>query len=70
MRVDSICIQQSKKGSDWIRLVFAHLFPLNNGAPVASANLISGGKVQVHPHDGACPTNGGSVIKDQRVVTT
>ncbi len=53
------------KGSDWIRLVFAHPFPLNNGAPVASANLrledTYGGK--------ACPTNGGSVIQDQRVGT-
>ena len=37
------------KGYDWIRLVFAHLFPLNNGAPVAYANLISDGKVQVSP---------------------
>ncbi len=48
------------KGYDWIRLVFAHLFPcidvceiptrvhlLNSGAPIASANFISGGKVQV-----------------------
>ncbi len=34
------------KASDWIRLVFAHLFPLNNRAPVASANFISDGKVQ------------------------
>ncbi len=28
------------KGSDWIRLVFVHLFPLNSGAPIASANFI------------------------------
>ncbi len=59
------------KGSDWIRLVFAH--------PIASANFIAHGKVQVspylgiwgcfiiHTHDEACPTNGGSVIQDQRV---
>ncbi len=38
------------KGSDWIKLVFAHPFPLNSGAPVASANLISDGKVQVSPY--------------------
>ena len=37
------------KGSDWIRLVFAHPFPLNSEAPIASANLISDGKVQVSP---------------------
>ena len=43
-----------RKGSDWIRLVFAHPFPLNIGAPIASAN---------------CPTNGDSVIQDQRVGT-
>ncbi len=35
------------KGSDWIRLVFAHVFPLNSRAPIASANFISDGKVQV-----------------------
>ena len=35
------------KGSDWIWLVFAHPLPLNNGAPVASTNFISDGKVQV-----------------------
>ena len=29
-------------GSDWIRLVFAHLFPLNSGAPIASAHRILG----------------------------
>ena len=34
------------KGSDLIRLVF----PLNNGAPVASANFYSDGKVQVSPY--------------------
>ncbi len=44
------------KGSDWIRLVFAHTFPLNSGAPIASANFIS-----------ACPTN--RVIQDQQVGT-
>ena len=38
------------KGSDWIRLVFAHPSPLNSGAPIASANLISDGKVQVSPY--------------------
>ncbi len=27
------------KGSDWIRLVFAHPFPLNSRAPIASANF-------------------------------
>ncbi len=32
---------------DRIRLVFAHPFPLNCGAPFASANFISDGKVQV-----------------------
>ncbi len=53
------------KGSDWIRLEFAHPFPLNNGAPIASANFIS----DVHTHEGACPTNGGSIIQDQRVGT-
>ena len=56
------------KGSDWIRLVFAHPFKLNSGAPIASANFISDGKVQ-HTHDRACPTNGGSVIQDQRMGT-
>ncbi len=30
----------STKGSDWIRLLFAHPFPLNSGAPIASANFI------------------------------
>ena len=35
------------KGSGWIRLVFAHPFPLNSGAPIASANFISDGKVQL-----------------------
>ncbi len=35
------------KGSDWIRLVFAHPFPLNSRAPIASANFIAHGKVQV-----------------------
>ncbi len=52
------------KDSDWIRLVFAQPFPLNNGALVASANFISDGKVQ-QTHDGACQTNGGPVIQDQ-----
>ncbi len=54
------------KRSDWIRLVFAHLVPLNSGAPIASANFISDGKVQPTPN-GPCPTNGGSVIQDQWV---
>ena len=40
----------SCKGSDWISLVFAHPFPLNSGAPIASANFISDGKVQVSPY--------------------
>ncbi len=35
------------KGSDLTRLVFAHPFLWNNGAPVAPANCISDGKVQV-----------------------
>ncbi len=35
------------KGSSWIRLVFAHPFPSNSGAPLASGNFISDGKVQV-----------------------
>ncbi len=39
------------KGSDWIRLVFAHPFPLNSRAPIASANFIAHGKVQVSPYD-------------------
>ena len=56
------------KGSDWIRLVFSHPFPLNSGAPIASGNFISDGKVQ-HTHNGPCPTNGGSVIQDQWVGT-
>ena len=38
------------KGSDWIRLVFAHPFPLNSEAPIASANFISNGKFQVSPY--------------------
>ncbi len=38
------------RASDWIWLVFAHPFALNNGAPVASANFISDGKVQVSPY--------------------
>ncbi len=54
------------KGSDWIRLVFAVPFPLNSGAPDASANFISDGKVQ-NSHDGACQTDGSSMIQDQRV---
>ncbi len=28
----------------WIRLVFAHMFPLNSRAPIVSANFISDGK--------------------------
>ncbi len=36
------------KGSDWIRLVFAHPFPLNSKTPIASANFIANGKVQVY----------------------
>ncbi len=39
-----------RKGSDWIRLVFAHPFPLNSGAPISSANFISDGKVQLSPY--------------------
>ncbi len=50
------------KRSDWIRLVFAHPFPLNCRAPIASANFI-------HAHDGACPADGGSAIQDQWVGT-
>ncbi len=33
-----------KEGSDLVRLVFAHPFPLNNRAPIASANVASDGK--------------------------
>ncbi len=58
----------AQEGSDWIRLVFAHPFPLNSRAPIALGNFISDGKVQVSPHL-AIPTNGGSVIQDQRVGT-
>ncbi len=88
----------SVKGSDWIRLVFAYPFPVNSGAPIASANFISDGKVmatygvissltpmmelsklmgaplfktdgwpQSNSYDGACPTNGGSILQDRRV---
>ncbi len=39
-----------QKGSDWIRLVFAHPFALNGRAPIPSANFISDGKVQVSPY--------------------
>ncbi len=62
------------KGSDWIRLVFAHPFPFNSGAPIASANFA----ISTHPPPAnikwtfpyrTCPTNGGSVIQDQRVGT-
>ncbi len=42
-------MSQQGKGSDWIRLVFAHPFPFNNGAPVASTNFISDGKFQRRP---------------------
>ncbi len=35
----------SVKGSDWIRLVFAHPFPLNSRTPIASANFIAHRKV-------------------------
>ncbi len=52
----------SRKGSEWIRLVFT---------PIASANFISDGKVVmatwgcfICTHDVAGPTNGGSVIQD------
>ncbi len=41
------CVECKSKGSDWITLVFAHKFPLNNRAPVASTNLFSDDKVQV-----------------------
>ncbi len=50
---NNICGQKlnhNRKGSDWISLVFAHLFPLNSGAPIASGNVISYGKVQVSPY--------------------
>ncbi len=40
-----ICLSNVYNGSDWIRLVFAHPFPLNSGAPIASANFISDRKV-------------------------
>ncbi len=70
-----------QKGTDLIRLEFAQLFPLNSGAPIASASFISDGKVQVSPYgyiwgcfiihtnEGVCPTNGGFVIQEQRVGT-
>ncbi len=44
---------QLHKGSDRIRLLFAHPFPLNNRAPVASADLTP------EVHDGW-----GSVVQD------
>lgn len=34
------------KGSDWIRLVFARLFLLNNGSPIAPANFTIDGKAE------------------------
>ena len=43
------------KGSDWIRLVFAHQFPSNNKA-------LSDGKVQVYPYL-AIPLDFGSKIQ-------
>ncbi len=68
-----VFILSNRKVSDWIRLVFAHPFPLNSGAPIASGNFISDGKAQVSPYLAIplrpCPTNGGSVIQDQRVGT-
>ncbi len=42
-------------------------YDLNSRAPIASANFISDGKVQVQ--DGACQTNESSVIQDQWVGT-
>ncbi len=54
-------------------LEFAHPFPLSSEVPIASANFISDGYMWgcfiIHTHEGACPTNGGSVIQDQRVST-
>ncbi len=44
------CTLSYHKGSDWIRLVLAHLFPLNSRAPIASANFNANGKVQVSPY--------------------
>ena len=40
------------KGSDWIRLAFAHLFPLNRKAPMVIGydNFISDSKVLVSPY--------------------
>ena len=32
-----------------MRLEFAHMFPLNSRAPIASTNLISDGKIPVSP---------------------
>ncbi len=34
-------VASSSKGSDWIRPVFAHPFPLNSGAPIASGNFMA-----------------------------
>ncbi len=33
------------KGSDWIRLEFAHPFPLNSGAAIVSANGVASSSV-------------------------
>ncbi len=46
---------QQIKGSDWISLVFEHMFPLNSKTAIAFANFISNGKVQVSPHGVASP---------------
>ncbi len=52
-------------------MVFAHPFPLNSRAAIASTNLIRDGKymgcVIVGPHDEARPATRSCVIQDQRV---
>ena len=54
---------QCHQGYDWTRLVFAHPFPLNSGAPTGYCLM------GMHTHAGACPTNGGFIIQDQQVGT-
>ncbi len=47
----TVAFAENVKGSDWISLVFAHPFPWNSKAPIASVNFISDG---IHTHDGTC----------------
>ncbi len=68
---------QPHKGSDQIRLVFAHPFPLNNRASSASQTSFQMARFKYLKHfdmatygvASSYPTNGGSVIQDQRVGT-